>query len=135
MPLITWTSNLSVGVKQLDEQHQKLINLINSLHDAMTQGKGKEALGNILNELINYTVYHFGTEENLFQKYGYMGYASHKQEHDKLTQQAKEIKTKFDSGEPVLTIEVMNFLRDWLNNHIVGTDKKYGPFLNSKGVI
>ncbi len=134
MALITWSQNFSVGVKDIDEQHKKLITLVNELHDAMSVGKGREVLGKILSDLISYTVYHFKHEEDLFEKYAYLGYIAHKTEHDKLAGQAGDIKKKFDSGEAVLTIEVMNFLRDWLNNHILGSDKKYGPFLNSKGV-
>lgn len=134
MPLIVWSKNLSVDVKDVDEQHKKLFAIVNELHDAMTVGKGKEVLGKLLAELIDYTVYHFKTEEDLFKKYGYGEYLAHKSEHDKLAAQASEIKKKFDSGEMIISIEVMSFLKDWLNNHILRSDKKYTPFLNSKGV-
>lgn len=134
MALITWTENFSVSVQSIDDQHKKLIGLVNDLYDAMRAGKARDVLGKVLAELIDYTVYHFGTEEKLFQKYAYPDYKAHKKEHDDLTKTAVDLKEKFNNGNMMITIEVMNFLKDWLNNHILGTDKKYGPFLSSKGV-
>ena len=70
MPLIAWDQGFSVGVGSIDEQHKKLIGLLNDLHDAMRFGKGRDVLGKVLAELIDYTAYHFRTEEGLFAKYG-----------------------------------------------------------------
>ena len=134
MPLFQWTPELSVNVKEIDNQHKQLVNLINLLHDSMKSGKGKDVMGKVLNDLTDYTVYHFGTEERLFQKYGYIEYPQHKKEHDDLTKQVLDVKSKFLAGQTTVTIEVMNFLKDWLNNHIKHSDKKYSAFLNSKGV-
>lgn len=134
MALITWNEQLSVNIGKIDLQHKKLVELINRLCDAMQQGKGKEALGNVLSELKDYTVYHFNTEEKLFQEHGYPRYQLHKKEHDDLTKQVEELKDKFDKGDIMITIKVLNFLKDWLNQHITGSDKIYTPFLNSKGI-
>lgn len=135
MSLIQWGPKYSVNIKEIDSQHQKLMTLINQLYDAMTAGHGKEALGKVLNELTNYTVGHFAYEEKLFAQYGYPETTAHKTEHVKLVQQVSELKQKFDSGKGQITMEVMNFLKDWLNNHIMVVDKKYSEFLNSKGVV
>jgi hemerythrin len=118
MPLFQWSQEMSVNVKEIDEQHKKLVDLINLLHDSMKSGKGKDVLSRVLNDLTDYTVYHFGTEEKLFQKYGYPEYLRHKKEHDDLTKQVVEIKTRYEAGQEMITIEVMSFLKDWLNNHI-----------------
>jgi len=67
--------------------------------------------------------------------HGYPEYKAHKAEHAKLTQKAIELQKDFQQGEPVITVEVLGFLRDWIQNHILGTDKKYSQFLNSKGVV
>lgn len=134
MPLIQWTQQLSVSVEEIDKQHKRLVNLINMLHDSMRMGKGKEVLGKVLEELTDYTVYHFESEEKLLMQNDYPSYAMHKKEHENLTKQVKEIKEKFDRGDTVITVEFMGFLRDWLNNHILQVDKKYSDFLNSKGV-
>lgn len=134
MPIIEWTQKLSVSVEELDRQHKKLVNLINQLHDSMKVGKGRDVLGSILNDLTDYTVYHFEAEEKLLLENAYPSYALHKKEHDDLRSQVKEIKTKFDQGDTALTVEFMGFLKDWLNNHIMQADKKYADFLNSKGI-
>ena len=135
MALITWSDNLSVNIKEIDAEHKKLIDMINELHSAMGSGKGREAMGTILTGLVDYTKTHFAYEEKLFQQHAYPGYLAHKGQHDALTKQVVEVMTKFKSGQSVVTVEVMNFLKDWLSNHIQTTDKKYGPFLNSKGVV
>lgn len=137
MALMTWNDNdFSVNIKVLDTHHKKLFDLINALHDAMKQSKVRDVLAQIFSELIDYTVYHFRAEEELFQKYVYPEYTQHKKEHDDLTRQALELKAACDKDQmmAVLTMETMEFLKDWLKNHICGTDKKYTKFLNSKGV-
>ena len=135
MALLTWDSKYSVNIGEIDAQHRKLFDLVNNLHDAMKSGQGKNVMGKILSELVDYTVYHFRTEEDLFQKHGYPGYLNHKKEHDDLTKQVLDLKGRSDKGEMIVTVEVMNFLKNWLNNHILGTDKKYSQFLNGKGVV
>lgn len=97
-------------------------------------GKAKEILGDILKKLVEYTLYHFSTEEKYFDKYEYPESETHKQQHKDLVDQVAKIKEKFDAGERVLSIEVMNFLRDWLHDHILGSDVKFGPFLKEKGL-
>ena len=134
MAFMNWSDNFAVNIKEVDNQHRKLLGLVNQLFDAMSVGKGKDVLGTVLTELINYTVYHFSTEERLFKQYGYPEFEKHKKEHDDLTRQATELKEAFDSGNKLITIDVMNFLRDWLNVHILQEDRKFGPFLNKKGV-
>ena len=134
MPLMTWTENYSVGIKSIDAQHQKLINMVNELQDAMLAGKANDQIGKILDGLVTYTVTHFAYEEKLFAQHGYADAKAHKAEHDKLTAQVADFQAQFKSGKAKLSAQLMNFLRDWLNGHIMGTDKKYGPHLKSKGV-
>lgn len=134
MALLNWSDNYSVGVKEIDSQHKKLVELINNLHDGMKQGKGKEILGTVLNELASYTVYHFGFEEKLFDKYGYPETIVHKRQHADLVAQVKKLVESYNNGGSVLSMDLMNFLKDWLTQHIAGSDKKYTAFLNSKGI-
>jgi hemerythrin-like metal-binding protein len=135
MPIMQWNEKMSVGVAALDNDHKKLVDLVNQLYDAIQAGKGNDALGKILDGLINYTVFHFKNEEQLFAKTGYPASEGHKKEHEDLTKQVLAVQAKFKSGAAgTLTLEVMNFLRNWLITHIQGSDKKYGPHLNGKGV-
>jgi hemerythrin len=134
MAFIEWKDSLSVGIKEIDLQHQKLIEMINNLHDAMHQGKGKDVLGEIIKGLVGYADTHFLTEEKYFDQFGYPDTGSHKKEHSAFTQKIAEFKVGFDAGKLALSITVMDFLSSWLRNHIKVVDKKYGPFFNEKGL-
>ena len=134
MALITWSNMLATGVKEIDDQHKKLIDLINQLNDAMHAGKGHEVLAKVLTDLVSYTLYHFGTEERLMGQHHYEDSPAHKNEHHKFVATVSDFKKKFDSGSAMISVEIMNFLRDWLANHIMKTDKKFGQALNKAGV-
>lgn len=131
--LIIWSKSYSVGVSQMDSEHQRLVDLINNLYAAMRAGRSKDAIGSILDELINYTATHFAHEEKLMRDVGYAGFDEQKRMHEALVSQALEIQQKFRNGT-ALGQEVMTFLKGWLINHIQGTDKKYGPAMNKKGI-
>jgi hemerythrin len=134
MALIQWNDSFSVNVVEIDKQHQKLVGMINDLGDAMHQGKGKDVLGEIINGLIDYVLTHFKTEEKYFDQFKYPVANSHKKEHIDFTKKVAEFKSGFDAGKLALSIEIMNFLSDWLQNHIKRVDKEYGPFFNEKGL-
>jgi hemerythrin-like metal-binding protein len=135
MPLMTWTEKMSVGVNVLDEDHKKLVGMVNNLYDGIVAGKGKESLGQILDGLVSYTKVHFAREESLFAKTGYPVSAAHKKEHDDLTKQVLDVQARYKGdAAATLSLEVMNFLKNWLVTHIQGSDKKYGPHLNAQGI-
>lgn len=134
MTLIKWDDSLSVKVAEIDQQHQKLVSIINELNAAMKQGQGKDVLGKIVNGLIDYTAIHFKKEEKYFDQFGYPETDSHKKEHAAFVQKVSEFKDGFEKGKLTVTIEVMNFLSDWLRKHIRGTDKQYSQFFNEKGL-
>jgi hemerythrin len=122
-------------VAVLDEDHKKLVGMVNELYDAMQAGHGKESLGPILDRLVDYTKFHFAREEKLFGQTGYPEAAPHKQQHDALTHQVLDVQRKYAAGAAAtVSLEVMHFLRDWLINHIQGTDQKYRSHLNAKGI-
>lgn len=135
MALMNWSDKLSVNIREIDEQHKKLVTMVNELHEAMSSGKGKEVIGKILTGLVQYVASHFATEERFMKTHSFPGYLAHKAEHDKLTKKALELQQQFQEGKPVITVEVMGFLKDWLSSHILGTDKNYAPYLNGKGVV
>jgi hemerythrin len=136
MTLMTWTEKLSVGVGVLDEDHKRLVGMVNELYDSMQAGHGKEILGRILNDLVQYTKVHFAREEKFFADTGYPATAPHKQEHDALTKQVMDVQQKYISGaSAALSIDVLRFLKNWLINHIQGSDQKYRPHLNAKGIV
>jgi hemerythrin len=134
MSTFAWKDEYSVNVKEIDQQHKQLVAMVNDLHDAMTQKKGKEVLGTILAKLINYTATHFTAEEKIMEQNGYPDFVEHKAKHEKMVAKVLALQNDHKAGKITLTMDVSNFLQDWLNKHILGTDKKYSAFLNSKGV-
>ncbi|MEO5357154.1 MAG: bacteriohemerythrin [Nitrospirae bacterium YQR-1] len=134
MSLVTWSESLSVHVKEFDGQHQKLVQLLNDVYDAVAAKKGNDVLRKVLGDLIDYTKYHFETEEKYMDTYGYPEGLKHKQEHKDLTDKVLDFHGKFVAGKAIVDILVMNFLQEWLVKHILDSDKKYGLYLNTKGV-
>lgn len=135
MPLIEWTSELSIGIDSIDEQHKKLVNMINALNDAKLAGSTNELLGKIFTGLTNYTQKHFTYEENMFAEYGYINSNEHQRQHNELIAQVIELKDKFmDNPQGTVSDDLIHFLKRWLTNHIMRTDKEYAEFLISKGV-
>jgi methyl-accepting chemotaxis protein len=134
-PLIEWNQKMSVGVREIDEQHMKLVGMLNDLHGAMLSDQGKEALGAILDRLVAYAASHFAHEEKLFEQTGYPASAAHIAEHRALAERALEIQAKHKAGVAgTLSMEVLTFLKTWLLKHIGGSDRAYGPHLNANGI-
>jgi hemerythrin-like metal-binding protein len=134
MALFEWNENLSVKVIEMDEQHKKLIGLINALNDAMANRKGAEALKKTLDEMTNYTVEHFGNEEKYMTAFNFPGTFMQKQEHKKFIDKTRELQKGLAEGKLMLSMETMNFLKDWLQKHIMGMDKHYSKYFNDNGM-
>lgn len=134
MAFINWTDNLSVGVTLFDEDHKKLVSLANSLHDSITVGSQQSVLASILNELVKYTVFHFGHEEGLMIQYAYPGYEKHKQEHDVLVAKVQDYYDQVMDGKSLISLSLIGFLKEWLVNHIMGSDQAYKEFFSMKGI-
>lgn len=129
MPLLEWSDTLSVGFAEMDEDHKKLVEMVNHLNDVVERGESGEVVEDILEELVSYTQWHFRHEERLMQEYEYQGLFNHKKEHEDLTAQAVELFEKYQSGDSEVPRMMLPFLKGWLTEHILGTDKKTGAFL------
>lgn len=123
MSYFTWSDDLAVGNTFIDSDHRKLIGLVNDLHGAMAEGKGKDVLGVTLSNLIKYAAAHFKREEDEMDRIGYSGAIEHRQEHEKLVREVLSLQGKFNEGNALLTVKVSKFLKDWLVEHIMKTDK------------
>ncbi len=132
MEIIKWVDTYSVGVEEIDNQHKRLVRILNELYNAMSVGKGRDILDKILNELSEYTVKHFYTEEKKMIVHGYPGYSEHKKEHNNFVEKIDDFKYQYAEGNTKITIELVNFLKDWLVNHITTVDKQLGDFLSKK---
>lgn len=135
MPLISWEDRFSVGIRQLDQHHKALVGMVNELHDAMKAGRGHQIIDGIVGRLVSYTRNHFAAEEQLFDRYAYPEAEEHRREHEALLAKVDQWRRDLAAGRKGITLEVANSLRDWLLHHILESDKKYGPFLKSKGVL
>ena len=135
MPLMEWTEDMSVGVKVIDDDHKKLIGMLNELNDGILADKTGASLESVIEGLLRYTKYHFAREERFFAKTGYPGGAAHKAEHDLLATRVGNLQMRFETGQSIiLSMEAVEFLKNWLTDHIMGSDQQYGPHLNAKGI-
>jgi len=123
-----------IGIKRVDDQHKVLVKMINDLHKAMKTRQGQPVMEKIMAELVDYTVMHFGMEEKLFAQYGYEEETQHKAVHKKLVSQVVDYQKKLATGDPIIAINLMTFLKTWLTDHIKGTDTKYVPFMKENGI-
>lgn len=131
MTSIEWTPALSVGVEVIDQDHKKLIDLLNGIFAACAMGVGDEVVGEAVQELRQYTLYHFEREENLLVEKGYPKCPAHREEHRKLVAQLDEMTPHLTGGESGSGgMQVMTFLRHWLIDHIMAHDLEYARFLN-----
>jgi hemerythrin-like metal-binding protein len=129
MPLIQWGPELEVGRLDIDSQHYALVRITNDLADAMQLGRGRYIISEAIDRLAAYARFHFLTEENLMAKHGYERTAAHKREHAELL--AKVCMLQANSGRLAVSIETMAFLRDWLSNHILRSDRALAAALNA----
>jgi hemerythrin len=135
MALIQWNETFSVNIKEMDAQHQKLIEIINRLHEAMRTGKGNQEINSVIEQMINYSQHHFQEEEKLMAAQNYSGYLHQKAEHLAFIRKVNEFKQKADLGQVALSISVSSYLNDWLTRHILIEDKKYSQYLNKRGIL
>lgn len=130
--LMPWNPKLILGIDEIDNQHKELVSLINRLHKAMKLKKGSQRAQEILKDLTEYTRFHFSHEEELLKKFNYPEKDEHLAIHKSLVDQVVAFKSQFDEGKASLTMDLMDFLTDWLKHHILETDKAYVPFLKEK---
>jgi len=126
MAYFKWDESCSVRVPEFDQHHQHMFSLGNQLADAMTSGQGEPAVSNILDELVAYTQFHFAAEERFMREEGFLALTQHEAEHLELTRRVFDFQERHRRGQAKLSIELILFLREWLTEHILVTDKKYG---------
>ncbi len=135
MALIVWNVDLSVNVSKIDEQHHKLVDLINDLYEAMQKGQSKDILDEIISGLMDYSVIHFRTEEGLLKKYDYPNLAIQQAEHSLFKKKVSKFQNDLKKETLGLSIDMLIFLSDWLKTHIKRSDKNFSKFLNEKGIF
>jgi hemerythrin-like metal-binding protein len=127
--MFQWSNAYAVGVRQIDEEHRRLFALADSLHQAMLEGQGKAVLRDILADLVAYTCYHFTHEEQLMRRIRYPDYQPHRAQHVELRSKVQAMQDRAASGEITMTIEVMQFLVEWLKTHIPTSDCRVALYI------
>ena len=131
---VEWKDDYSVGIDSIDQQHKKLLNLINQLQTAVDYSTGDEFEREALDELVDYTKTHFIYEEGLMRDNDYPDFEPHKAQHEKMFKKVGEVLAEYEQDHETAMSNAAEYLKDWLINHINGTDKEYSSYLIAKGV-
>lgn len=134
MVLFEWGPEFCVGVREIDEQHRRIVELINELHDAMLAGKAESMLERVFAETISYATTHLAWEEELMRRHAYPDLPAQELDHARFKERVRSLQARFAAGEERLSLTAVMFLVDWLAEHIQGLDAKLGKFLNEKGI-
>ena len=127
--MFDWKTEYATGIHSIDAQHQTLFAMGRELHAAMSAGQGKTVFAGILDRLVRYTQTHFADEERLMQLVNYPGLRAHKAEHTALLEQVAQFQADFQRGATVMSVQLLRVIRDWLENHIKGSDVRYVPYM------
>jgi len=119
-----WTEQLSIGIEVIDQQHRRIVEYINQLDDARSNGYSRDEISWLINDLVDYTISHFGFEESLQEEANYPFIKSHKKVHELFAQRVSDYQTRFNKGEDV-TKALNSLLVTWLFNHIKRDDADY----------
>ena len=134
MALFEWTDAYSVSVLRFDTEHKKLFSLINELNDAMAEKRGRFVIVRVLQELSEYARWHFRGEESAMRRSGYPELEQHIAEHRVFTSKVAEFHAEYGENQAGIPIDVLLFLRDWLQKHILKTDHLYVECVNKAGI-
>ena len=127
---IIWNDAYNIGNSEIDSQHKQLIAILNELYEAQSKGLGQIAITNTLSKLVDYTNYHFTSEQQMHSLYKYPGAAQQKAEHREFVFKLEALKRDSEKKDLLLTLKTLDFLKDWIITHILGTDKAFGDYLH-----
>ena len=130
----SWTDRMSVKSQEIDDQHKQLIGFLNDLYEAFMNRTHKEQVGIIIDKMADYASYHFDTEERYFAAFNYAAQESHIKEHTDFRKKVDEFIQKYHNYNEALTYDVVNFLRNWLQKHIMESDQRYVDCFERNGV-
>lgn len=134
MKTIEWTQELSVNVKEIDDQHKHFVALIDDLYAAIMSNKAEDLLDGIIARLVEYAGFHFRTEEKYFDQFHYEFADEHKMAHIALTNQVQAFRNDMSENRTALAMKLLDFLENWLVEHLEIHDKKYTKCFNEHGL-
>src|SRR5690554_6641341 len=126
--MIKWSSDYQVNHPEIDKEHQRLFKMLNEFYQGIQDGSSKEKLARLIRGLLEYAQTHFSHEEEYMKSIGFPYLLQHKEEHKAFIQKANAFYEKYTTGKLILSLEVTNFIKEWITNHIKKEDKKYADF-------
>lgn len=129
-----WENKYSVEIDEIDNQHKKIVHMLNELYTAFMYKEQEEKVEGIVSEMVSYTMEHLNNEERYFRKFNFSYSAEHMLEHKEFKEKVHGFQEKLAINKSALNIEMINFLRNWLMSHILVTDKKYTKCFQENGV-
>lgn len=134
MDFFEWDDSFSVGVVEIDDQHKQLIQMINDVAEAVAQGRPDDVQQGVLCDMVVYAGVHFSTEEKHMQHFNYSDIEVQKAQHHDYILKIGQFRVDLEAGKITLTQDILDFLKDWLKEHILVTDMRFKPFFNERGL-
>lgn len=137
MELIPWREEFALGISEIDEQHKKILAIINNLSEIFQEKKHYEqgVIDQIIQELNDYANYHFQTEEKYFDLFNYQDAEAHIKIHNQYREKISEWRQQYEKeNDPKIFFDVSEFLKNWWVWHINNTDRAYVPLLKENGL-
>lgn len=131
MSNIIWKESFSIGIRVIDDQHRRLMEIINELYDAQRIGTSQFIMNGVINRLEDYTIYHFKLEEEMQSLNLYPNFNQHIEEHQEFIGKLSKFKQDSIRNNLLLSIKTIDFLKDWTINHILGSDREFGEYLRN----
>lgn len=131
---IQWKKDMELGIEIIDKQHQYFVGLMNELYETNYNLKLKDTLGDIIKQLVAYKEFHFATEEKYFDKFNYENSVEHKNKHAELSRKVEEFKKRYEQEGSKIIGELLDFLENWLVEHLEIQDKKYVQCFRNNGL-
>ncbi len=135
MEFVKWDRKLALGIDEIDQQHRVFIEILQKLYEVCLTPDSKSIFSAALQELLEYSDYHFMAEETFMRKHDYPELSSHQLEHRKFTQKIETLQESKSFGGKTFSMEVITFLRDWFIEHIQGTDQQFAAFLRERKLV
>lgn len=132
MAVIKWRDSYNTGIEAVDEEHKKLVDLIEAMHTSIRDDEPKKTVERVLAEIAEYTQTHFHNEEALMEEKEYPELEAHKSQHQSLIEEVGEYKDRLRNDFPGSRQELYRFLREWLINHIMESDKAFGVYISEE---
>ncbi|MBI5258045.1 MAG: hemerythrin family protein [Burkholderiales bacterium] len=132
MAYFEWADDMVVDEGPIDEDHKRLIALVNELHTATRQGEGQAIVDQVLAQLLDYTRQHFAREEQIMATVKFPQLADHQRGHGRLIETLDGLQRKHQAGSISTAAQVSVLLRDWLSLHIRRSDKELRTLLKPR---